>query len=198
MSAYLFVAVGGGSIGLLVGGILTQAVSWHWIFIINVPIGILTLILGSALITENQGLGVRHGLDVAGSLLMTLSLMIGIYAIVTVLHLRVAVGSHAGLRPRGLPCAHHDVLFTVEARVPKSPIMPLRVLQLKSLTASSVVRGLTFSSMFAVFFFGALYMERVLGYGPLKTGVAFLPMSLSAWRRCRWGPRAGSWCATAR
>src|ERR1035438_42855 len=77
MSAYLFVAVGGGSIGLLLGGILTQAVNWHWIFVINVPIGLLTLVLGSMLIKENAGLGVREGLDVTGSLLMTSSLIIG-------------------------------------------------------------------------------------------------------------------------
>ena len=83
MSAYMFVAVGGGSIGLLVGGILTQAVNWHWIFVINVPIGMATLILGSILIKENEGLGVREGLDLKGSLLMTVSLIVGIYAIVT-------------------------------------------------------------------------------------------------------------------
>ena len=83
MSAYMFVAVGGGSIGLLVGGILTQAVNWHWIFVINVPIGIVTFILGSLLIKENEGLGVREGLDLKGSLLMTVSLVVGIYAIVT-------------------------------------------------------------------------------------------------------------------
>ncbi len=176
MSAYLFVAVGGGSIGLLVGGILTQAVSWHWIFIINVPIGILTLVLGSALITENEGLGVRHGLDVAGSLLMTLSLMVGIYAIVTASSYGWLSGHTLGFAAASLVLIM--TFFTVETRV-TSPIVPLRVLQLRSLTASSVVRGLTFSSMFAVFFFGALYMERVLGYGPLKTGIAFLPMSLS-------------------
>src|ERR1700677_1069043 len=83
MSAYMFVAVGGGSIGLLVGGLLTQAVNWHWIFVINVPIGITTLVLGSMLIKENEGLGVRAGLDIKGSLLMTVSLIVGIYAIVT-------------------------------------------------------------------------------------------------------------------
>lgn len=176
MSAYLFVAVGGGSIGLLVGGLLTQAVSWHWIFMINVPIGILTLVLGSALITEHPGLGIRHGLDVAGSLLMTLSLMVGIYAIVTASSNGWLSGHTLGFAAAALVLIL--AFFTVEARV-TSPIVPLRIVQLRSLTSSSVVRGLTFSSMFAVFFFGALYMERVLGYGPLMTGIAFLPMSLT-------------------
>ncbi len=82
MSAYIFVAVGGGSIGLLVGGILTQALSWHWIFFINVPIGVATFVLGRALIIENVGLGIRDGVDVAGSVLVTVALMLGIYAII--------------------------------------------------------------------------------------------------------------------
>ncbi|HVB70060.1 MAG TPA: MFS transporter [Acidimicrobiales bacterium] len=176
MSAYLFVAVGGGSIGLLVGGVLTQAVNWHWIFIINVPIGILTLILGSVLIKENEGLGIAHGLDVTGSVLMTLSLMVGIYAVVTASGYGWVSSHTIGFAAASLILIM--AFFVLEARVTR-PIVPLRVLQLKSLTSSSVVRGLTFSAMFAVFFFGALYMERVLGYGPLKTGVAFLPMTLS-------------------
>jgi EmrB/QacA subfamily drug resistance transporter len=176
MSAYLFVAVGGGSIGLLVGGVLTQAVNWHWIFIINVPIGILTLILGSLLIEENQGLGIRHGLDITGSLLMTLSLMVGIYAVVTASTYGWVSAHTLGFGAVALVLVMS--FFGVESRV-ASPIVPLRVLQLKSLTSSSLVRGLTFAGMFSVFFFGALYMERVLGYGPLKTGIAFLPMTLS-------------------
>src|SRR5271165_3226838 len=83
MSAYVFVAVGGGSIGLLAGGVLTQALSWHWIFFVNVPIGIATLILGRILVVENVGLGIKQGVDVVGSVLVTLSLMVGIYGIVT-------------------------------------------------------------------------------------------------------------------
>ena len=175
MSSYMFVAVGGGSIGLLVGGLLTQAVNWHWIFVINVPIGVVTLVLGSFLIKENEGLGVREGIDLAGSLLMTSSLMLGIFAI-------VKASSYGWLSAHtlgfgALALALGLAFVVVESRVAK-PIMPLRILQLRSLTASSVVRGLTFSAMFAVFFFGALYLEKVLHYGPLKTGVAFLPMSL--------------------
>ncbi len=175
MSAYMFVAVGGGSIGLLVGGILTQAVSWHWIFLINVPIGIVTMILGSFLITENTGLGVRDGLDVTGSLLMTTSLITGIYAIVKASSYGWTSTHTLGFG--GLALALMAAFAVVESRVAK-PIIPMRILQLRSLSASSIVRGLTFSAMFAVFFFGALYLERVLGYGPLKTGIAFLPMTL--------------------
>jgi EmrB/QacA subfamily drug resistance transporter len=176
MSAYMFVAVGGGSIGLLVGGVLTQAVNWHWIFMINVPIGIVTFFLGSILIKENAGLGVRHGLDVMGSLLMTSSLVIGIYAV-------VKASSYGWLSSHTLGYgAVAAVLMTafliLESRVAR-PIMPLRIFKLRSLTASSVVRGLTFTAMFAVFFFGALYLEKVLGYAPFKTGMAFLPMTIA-------------------
>ncbi len=176
MSAYMFVAVGGGSIGLLVGGVLTQAVNWHWIFVINVPIGVLTLVLGSILISERPGLGVKGGVDVLGSLLMTTSLIAGIYAIIT-------VAGYGWLSNHTLGFGALSLLLGVafvawEGRV-AHPIVPFRILKLKSLSASSLVRGLSFSSMFAVFFFGALYLEKVLGYSPLRTGVAFLPMTLA-------------------
>ncbi|MCU1362245.1 MAG: drug resistance transporter, EmrB/QacA subfamily [Acidimicrobiaceae bacterium] len=177
MSSYMFVAVGGGSIGLLVGGALTQAVSWHWIFLINVPIGIITLVLGSLLIRENEGLGVREGIDIAGSLLMTLSLIVGIYAIVTSSTYGWLSSHTLGFGAAALVLG--GVFAVVESRVAK-PIIPTRILRLRSLMASSVVRAFAFSAMFAVFFFGALYMEKVLGYGPLKTGVAFLPLTLVA------------------
>ncbi|MGH3733748.1 MAG: MFS transporter [Acidimicrobiales bacterium] len=176
MSAYMFVAVGGGSIGLLVGGILTQAVSWHWIFVINVPIGIATFVLGSFLIKENPGLGVREGIDLKGSLLMTVSLIIGIYAIVT-------ASTYGWVSAHTLVFGVASLVLMgsfalVETRVAK-PIMPMRILNLRSLTMSSVIRGLSFAAMFAVFFFGALYLERVLGYDPLRTGIAFLPLTLA-------------------
>ncbi|MGC2485429.1 MAG: MFS transporter [Acidimicrobiales bacterium] len=176
MSAYMFVAVGGGSIGLLVGGILTQAVNWHWIFVINVPIGIVTFILGGILIKENEGLGVREGLDIRGSLLMTVSLVIGIYAIVTASTYGWLAAHTLGFG--ALSIILMGAFFLLESRIAK-PIMPLRIMKLRSLTTSSVVRGLSFAAMFAVFFFGALYLERVLGYDPIRTGVAFLPLTLA-------------------
>lgn len=176
MSAYMFVAVGGGSLGLLVGGFLTQSVNWHWIFMINVPIGLATIVLGWFLIRENEGLGVRHGLDVTGSVLLTSALVIGIFAI-------VKASSYGWISTHTIGFLMLSALLigafvVVEARVAR-PIVPLRIFTLRSLTASSVVRGLSFSAMYAVFFFGALYLERVLGMGPLKTGLAFLPMTLA-------------------
>jgi EmrB/QacA subfamily drug resistance transporter len=176
MSAYIFVAVGGGSLGLLVGGILTQTISWHWIFFINVPIGIVTFLLGRVLIRENVGLGLGRGVDWAGSLMITVALMVGIYAIVEVtsygwlsVHTLVVGGASAALL----------VGFVVlESRL-ANPIVPLRIFRIPTLTRSSIIRGLLNTGMFSTFFLGALYLQNVIGYTPIQTGLAFLPTSLS-------------------
>ncbi len=176
MSAYIFVAVGGGSIGLLVGGILTQALDWHWIFFINVPIGVFTFIFGRMLIDENIGLGIRTGVDVVGSVLITVSLMIGIYAIST-------ATQYHWLSPHTLGFVGASVVLLIafvvyESRV-ANPIMPLRIFRIPTLTRSSVIRGMLATGMFTTFFLGALYLEGVLHYTPVQTGLAFLPMSIS-------------------
>ncbi len=175
MSAYIFVAVGGGSIGLLVGGILTQAVDWHWIFFINVPIGIATFVLGWRLISESVGLGVKGGVDVAGSVLVTAALMAGIYAIVSAT--RSGWVSSGTALFGGLAVALLAAFAVLESRL-ANPIMPLRILRIPTLVRSSVVRGFLNTGMFATFFLGALYLENVLGYSPIATGLAFLPLSL--------------------
>jgi predicted MFS family arabinose efflux permease len=128
------------------------------------------------LVKENAGLGVRHGLDVTGSLLMTTSLVIGIYAVVKASTYGWLSGHTLGFG--AVSVVLMSAFLVLESRVAK-PIMPLRIMKLRSLTASSIVRGLTFAAMFAVFFFGALYLEKVLGYAPLRTGIAFLPMTLA-------------------
>jgi EmrB/QacA subfamily drug resistance transporter len=175
MSAYVFVAVGGGSIGLLAGGILTQALSWHWIFFVNVPIGIATLILGRILIVENIGLGIRQGVDVVGSVLVTVSLMVGIYGIITAS--RVGWGSAETLVCLAASVVLFSAFVVLESRL-SNPIMPLRILKLRSLTGSSVIRGLIATGMFSTFFIGALYFEHVLGYSPVRTGLAFMPATM--------------------
>jgi EmrB/QacA subfamily drug resistance transporter len=176
MSAYIFVAVGGGSIGLLVGGILTQALSWHWIFFINVPIGLFTFVAGRALIAENVGLGIRTGVDVTGSVLITVSLMLGIYAISTAT--QYGWRSTHTLGFGGASLAMLVVFFVLESRL-ANPIMPLRILRIRTLTRSSVIRGMLATGMFTTFFLGALYLEGVLGFTPVQTGLAFLPMSVT-------------------
>ena len=176
LSAYIFVAVGGGSIGLLVGGVITQVLSWHWIFFINVPVGVLTFVFGRILIDENVGLGVRGGVDIAGSLLVTAALMVGIYAIVTAGE--EGWGSDHTMGFGALALILLTSFFLLEAKR-ANPIMPLRILRIRSLTSSSIVRGFLATGMFSTFFLGALYFEKVLGYKPIQTGLAFLPMSLS-------------------
>jgi EmrB/QacA subfamily drug resistance transporter len=175
MSAYIFVAVSGGSIGLLAGGVLTQILNWHWIFFVNVPIGIATLILGRLLIVENAGIGIRQGVDVAGSVLVTVSLMVGIYGIVTAS--RLGWGSSETLLLLAAAVVLLAVFAVLESRL-ANPIMPLRILKLRSLTGSSIIRGFIATGMFSTFFIGALYLERVLGYSPIETGVAFMPATV--------------------
>jgi MFS family permease len=158
-----------------VGGVLTQALDWHWIFFINVPIGIATFVLGRALIDENVGLGIRNGVDVTGSVLVTGSLMVGIYAIITATQYGWASAHTLGLG--GVAVLLFIAFFGLEARL-KNPIMPLRILRIRTLTNSSIIRGFVAAGIFTTFFLGALYLENVLGYSPIRTGVAFLPVSL--------------------
>ena len=143
MSAYIFVAVGGGSIGLLAGGVLTQALNWHWIFFINLPIGV-ALVLGVLLVPENKGLGVREGVDVLGSVLVTAGLMLGVYAVVK--SSDYGWGSARTLGVRAAALALIAAFFVLESRLAK-PIMPLRILRVRGLISSSVVRGFLFTGM---------------------------------------------------
>ena len=176
MSAYVFVAVGGGSVGLLAGGVLTQILTWHWIFFVNVPVGIATLVAGSFLLVDNVGLGIRHGVDWVGSALVTASVMVAIYAMVT--SSSDGWGSAHTLGLLGLAVVLMASFITLESRI-SNPIMPLRILKLRTLTGSAVIRGLLVIGMFSTFFIGALYFEHVLHYSPVKTGLAFLPQTLA-------------------
>jgi EmrB/QacA subfamily drug resistance transporter len=176
MSAYVFVSVAGGSIGLLAGGLLTQALSWHWVFFVNLPIGAATFALGHALIRSDRGLGFGHGVDWVGSVLVTTSLMSAIYAI-------VEATSHVWLSLQvlgfgGLAAALMAAFLAVEARV-ENPIMPLRILRLRGLIDASLVRAFLVTGMYSTFFLGTLYLEHVRHYSALETGAAFLPWTLT-------------------
>lgn len=176
MSAYVFVAVGGGSVGLLAGGVLTQILSWHWIFFVNVPVGVATLVAGSVLLVDNVGLGIKNGVDWVGSALVTASVMVAIYAMVTASG--DGWGSAHTLGFLTLAVVLMVVFVVLESKL-SNPIMPLRILKLRTLTGSGVVRGLLVIGMFSTFFIGALYFEHVLHYSPVKTGLAFLPQTLA-------------------
>jgi EmrB/QacA subfamily drug resistance transporter len=176
MGMYAFVSAGGGSIGLLAGGALTQSLDWHWIFFVNVPIGLVALLLGSALIEENEGIGLGGGVDVLGSILITLSTMLGAFAIVKSTEYGLLSARTLGVG--GASLALLGSFFALEARL-ANPIMPLRILRLRMLMGSSLVRGLLITGMFSAFFLGSLYLERVLGYNAIETGLAFLPLTVA-------------------
>jgi EmrB/QacA subfamily drug resistance transporter len=175
MGIFGFVASGGGSIGVLLGGILTDALNWHWIFLVNVPVGILVVVLSVLLIPGARVATAAQRLDVAGAVVVTLSLMLAVYAIVN--------GNEVGwttARTLGLLAAAAALLtvfLTIEARV-SSPLVPLRLFRLRNIAVSNVVGILWAGSMFAWFFLSALYLQLVLGYSPLQVGLAFLPGNL--------------------
>jgi EmrB/QacA subfamily drug resistance transporter len=176
MSAYVFVSVAGGSLGLLAGGALTQALSWHWIFFVNLPIGVATLVAGRALIPDHEGIGLEHGVDWLGSILVTVSLMTAVFAI-------VQATSHGWGSPQvlgfgALAIALMGAFLTLEARI-ENPIMPLRILRLRGLVGASAVRGFLVTGMYSTFFLGTLYLEHVLHYSALQTGLAFLPWTVT-------------------
>jgi EmrB/QacA subfamily drug resistance transporter len=176
MGMYAFVSAGGGSIGLLAGGALTQSLDWHWIFFVNVPIGLVALLLGSALIKENEGIGLAGGVDVLGSILITLATMFGAFAIVKSSEYGLTSARTLGAGSASLVLL--GAFLALEARV-SNPIMPLRILRLRMLMGSSLVRGLLITGMFSAFFLGALYLERVLGYDAIDTGLAFMPLTIA-------------------
>jgi EmrB/QacA subfamily drug resistance transporter len=176
MSAYVFVSVAGGSLGLLTGGLLTQALSWHWVFFVNIPIGAATFAVGRRIIRSDGGLGLHRGVDWLGSLLVTASLMGAIYAIVeatnhgwTSAHV-LGVGAVAAVLMAAF--------VALEARI-ENPIMPLRILRVRGLVNASLVRGFLVTGMFSTFFLGTLYLEQVRHYSALETGAAFLPWTLT-------------------
>jgi EmrB/QacA subfamily drug resistance transporter len=176
MSLYILVGVSGGSLGLLAGGLLTDALSWHWIFFINLPIAVVALVLGRALIEDTSAPGAGGRVDVLGAVLITTALMVAVYAIVQAADHGWASARTLGLG--GVALALLGAFAALEARLAE-PILPPRILRLRSLMNMSVVRAITFTGMYSAFFFGALYLQRVLGYDALHTGLGFLPMTLT-------------------
>ena len=175
MGVYGFVCAGGGSIGVLLGGLLTSALSWHWIFLVNLPIGVVVYALCLRLIPAAPPAAAGARLDVAGALSVTASLMLAVYAVVN--------GNEAGwtstqsLTLLGAAAALMALFLTIEARV-ESPLMPLGLFRLRNVATANVVSVLWAAAMFAWFFVSALYMQLVLGYSPMEVGLAFLPANL--------------------
>lgn len=173
---YSFVASAGGSLGLLLGGVLTDVLSWHWIFIVNLPIGIATVVLAKRLVPDRPGLGFKENkVDVPGALMLTGGLMVGVYAIV-------------GVEREGWGSAQTLLLFAAalillvgfvvrQARI-AHPLLPLRIFRSRNVSGANLVLLGVLAGMFSVFFFGARYAGEILGYSPIEIGFAFLPLTL--------------------
>ena len=175
MGVFGFVMAGGGSIGVLVGGVLTDALSWHWVFLVNIPIGIAVFLLCRTLLPATRGETASGRLDVAGAVTVTASLMLAVYAIVN--------GNGAGwgsARTLGLLAAAAALLAAfvwIESRV-EAPLVPLGIFRRRNVTVANVVGVLWSAGMFSWFFLAALYLQLVLGYSPLEVGLAFLPANV--------------------
>jgi MFS family permease len=170
-----FVAAGGGSLGVLLGGVLTDLLDWHWIFLVNVPIGITVCVLTVLVLPAARGQASPGRIDFAGAVTVTLALMLAVYAIVNGNQQGWTSGQTVGLLVAavGLLAA----FLVIETRV-AAPLVPLRVFRLRNVAVSNVVGVLWAAAMFAWFFLSALYLQLVLGYSPLQVGLAFLPANL--------------------
>jgi EmrB/QacA subfamily drug resistance transporter len=176
IGVYSFVASAGASIGLLLGGVVTQAINWHWIFFINLPIGIGTALLALRLVDRDKGLGFRGGADIAGAALVTSALMLGVYTIVKASDYGWGSSHTLGFGALALALL---VAFVVRESRAKTPLVPLRIFRSRNVTGANIVQMLMVAGMFGMFFLAVLFMQRVLGYSSVGTGFAFLPVSIS-------------------
>jgi EmrB/QacA subfamily drug resistance transporter len=172
IGVYGFVASGGASIGLLTGGVLTQAINWHWIFVINLPVGVIVALLTRRLVVSHKGLGLKAGADVPGAVLITAGLMLGVYTLLEAGNKGWTSAHTLGLG--GLALALVALFVLRQTRV-ATPLMPLRLFRSRNVTGANLVMALLVVGFFGMFFLGALYLQRVLGYNALEVGLAFLP-----------------------
>jgi len=175
MGVFGFVMAGGGSLGVLLGGVLTDTLSWHWIFLVNVPIGVAVYVLSLKLVPEAGGAKVTGRIDIAGAVTVTSALMLAVYAIVKGNDVGWATARTIGLLTAAAVLL--AIFVAIEARV-SSPLVPLRLFKLRNVATANVVGVFWAAAMFAWFFLSALYLQLVLGYSPLQVGLAFLPSNL--------------------
>jgi EmrB/QacA subfamily drug resistance transporter len=175
IGVYGFVASAGGSIGLLLGGVLTDAISWHWIFLINLPIGIAVAFLARRLVANPDGIGLSAGADFPGAVLLTSSLMLGVFTILQIE--KWGWGDSRTLILSAISAILLALFVFRQSRI-ATPLMPLRLFRSRNVAGSNVLQALLVAGMFGMFFLGALYLQRVLGYSPLQVGLAFLPTTI--------------------
>jgi EmrB/QacA subfamily drug resistance transporter len=176
IGVYSFVASAGASIGLLMGGLLTEAISWHWIFFVNLPIGVATAVFARRLLPDEKGIGLERGADVPGAVLIVGALMLGVYAIV-----QAVDNGWGSTRTLVLGAVALSLLagFLTRQATARHPLLPLRIFRSRTVSAANLVQVLMIAGMFGMFFLGALYMQRVLGYDSIEVGLAFLPVALA-------------------
>jgi EmrB/QacA subfamily drug resistance transporter len=196
IGVYSFVASAGGSIGLLAGGAITEAINWHWIFFVNLPIAAATGLFAIRLLRRDKGLGLGQGADLPGALLIVSALMLGVYTIVEVTNYGWASAHTLGFGAGALALFAGFVVREAKAQ---NPLVPLRIFRSRNLSAANVIQSLMVAGMFGMFFLGALYLQRVLGFTSLEVGLGFLPVTgligllslgFSAKLNLRFGPRA--------
>jgi EmrB/QacA subfamily drug resistance transporter len=175
IGVYSFVASAGASIGLLAGGVLTEAINWHWIFFVNLPVGVATALLALKVVEDREGIGLREGADIPGAVLLTGGLMLGVYTILEAGE--QGWGSTPTLGLGGVSIALLAAFIARQARIP-NPLMPLRLFRSRNVGGAIVVMALLVVGFFGMFFLGALYLQGILGYSPLEVGLAFLPACL--------------------
>jgi len=176
IGVFSFTAAAGGSIGLLAGGVFTQAVNWHWIFFVNLPIGIAAGVLAARLLDSDRGIGLGQGADVAGAVLVTAALMLGVYTIVEARDYGWGSAHTLGL---GAVAVLLLAGFLVRQATASNPLLPLDLFRSRNVSGANLVQVLMVAGMFGMFFLGALYLQRVLGYDPMQIGLAFMPVAIA-------------------
>ncbi|MEU4949791.1 MFS transporter [Streptomyces lavendulae] len=176
IAVFSFTGAAGASLGQVLGGVLTDALDWHWIFFINLPIGIAALLAALPALPSDRGLGLRAGADAIGAVLVTAGLMTGIYAVVTVEAYGWTSAHTLGLGGLSLALL---AAFTVRQARARVPLMPLRVLRSRTVVGANLVQMLMVAALFSFQILLALYLQRVRGYGAAETGLAMLPAALS-------------------
>ncbi|MFE9747388.1 MFS transporter [Saccharothrix saharensis] len=176
IGVFSFTGAAGASIGQVLGGVLTDALSWHWIFFINLPIGVATVLLAIRVLPTDRGAGLSAGADVLGAVLVTSGLMLGIYTVVKVEQYGWTAAHTLGLGALSVALL---AAFTVRQAKARTPLMPLRVLRSRNVTGANLVQVLTLSAMFAFQIIVALFMQKVLAYSALATGLAMLPAAVA-------------------
>jgi EmrB/QacA subfamily drug resistance transporter len=177
IGVYAFVASAGGSVGLLAGGVLTESINWHWIFFVNVPVGLVTALLAARLVERDKGIGFAGGADVPGAILVTAALMLGVYTIVKPAA-EDGWGASSTLLLGGVSLALLAAFVAREATA-RTPLIPLRIFRSRNVAGSNLIQALGAAGMYGIFFIGSLYMERVLDYSALDIGLAFLPVTIA-------------------